>query len=135
MTTKKKDSTAWLNDELFEVLPKLLVKNKPNVKLSECYFMCTQTATKLFNLENTDNYFKKINFNNYKYIKCVIEENKHWRLCFVNMVDKLFYYIDPFIAKSTEISAKFKIWKTFISNRTKANEIWKCGTFKHTKHC
>ena len=49
------------------------------------------------------------------------------------MVDKLFYYIDPFIAKSTEISAKFKIWKTFISNRTKTNEIWKCGTFKHSK--
>ena len=45
---------------------------------------------------------------------CVIEENKHWRLCFVNMVDKLFYYIDPFIAKSTEISAKFKIWKTLV---------------------
>jgi hypothetical protein len=82
---------AWLSDTLLEILSRLLVKNLSNIKLSECHNMNTVACSKIFNNGDTENLFRKIDVDNYKYVFGFYEEDKHWRLCFANMSNNIHY--------------------------------------------
>lgn len=64
---------------------------------------------------------KKTNFEDYKYVICILLKNKHWRLCITNMTTKEFYNAVPYIATATEIATSFKIWKLFIKSKVTTN--------------
>jgi len=124
---------AWLSDTLLEILSRLLVKGLPQIKLNDCYFMTTAASTKLFNDGNTENLFRKLDLDSFKYIIGFYELDQHWRLCFANNSTRTFYYIDPFSALKTIQNNKLKIWSTFASNKSSSNTKWSLGVFKHSK--
>jgi hypothetical protein len=124
---------AWLSDTLLEILSRLLVKNLSNIKLSDCHIMTTAACTKIFNNGDTENIYRKIALDNYKYVIGFYEEDKHWRLCFANMPNNIFYYVDPYKAIKTTQKRKLETWSQFVSSKSKSSNKWTLGDFKHSK--
>jgi Ulp1 family protease len=95
--------------------------------------MTTAACTKIFNNGDTENIYRKIDIDNYKYVLGFYEEDKHWRLCFANMSNNIFYYVDPYKAIKTTQKRKLESWSQFVSSKSKSSNKWNLGDFKHSK--
>jgi Ulp1 family protease len=129
-------STAWLNDDLLEILPNVIVKNNIKIKLSECLILSSAATRKIFTDKSFEVY-KKTNFSSYKYIFGFLELDKHWRLVFADMDSFKFYYIDPFKALVTVQKEYLATWKSLLAARKEIDHTsidnWKHVNFKHSK--
>ena len=114
LSSNKTGVDAWLNDNLIDVLPTLLIKNVKGIKLSDCVIAnCSATKNIFIDEGDTSRYFKKLKFNDNKFFIGMYAEKSHWSLCIAQIEEQLFYYIDPLIARAKTRNIRFDKWKVF----------------------
>ena len=63
--------------------------------------------------------------------------HNHWAVIIADRKNRIFYYLDPFIAKEGEINLAFKNWKKFMASRPTGDfpkiDSWVIGNFTHDK--
>ena len=102
----KPGSSAWLDDALYDVLSKLIIKEIKGLNLGDCLIMDAQTTKDVFHTKNVfksdsncSKYFSKHHqIDKFKYVIGMYSPAHHWFLCIANIEKKLFYFVDPSIA-------------------------------------
>ena len=97
-------------------------------------------ANKIFSLRQSC-YRKNKRFNNLDFITGPLlldlgNKVNHWTLVFVDLNNKLFYFLDPLIASNETRLKIFDNWLHFIQSvmdTEKDKSLWKLGEFKHSK--
>jgi hypothetical protein len=119
---------AWLNCDLMEILPRLLVKSMKDIKLSDCYIINTYDTNSLFKDQSTSKQLEKICVNDYKYVFGFWELDKHWRLLFGDISNYKFYYLDPMYL-DTSFDSEHQTWTKFANSKSKTNISWTPSSF------
>ena len=78
--------------------------------------------------------FTRNNFSKHEFLVGTLNQNNHWSLMFADLNRRLFFYLDPFVAKSSIVSKFFDSWKHFLQSREDLpKDNWRLGKFVHTK--
>ena len=46
------------------------------------------------------------------------EDASDWRLCFANVTNRLFYFVDPYKAKKQDVNNKFQLRNAFAAKKS-----------------
>ena len=77
---------------------------------------------------------KKIDLAKFTYLAGFHEENKHWRLIFVDAKKSKFFFIDPFSANLSDVNHMMLQWSRFAVQHGSSNDtVWTVGNLNHTK--
>lgn len=78
--------------------------------------------------------FTRNDFSKHEFLVGTLNQNNHWSLMFADLNRRLFFYLDPFVAKSSIVSKFFDSWKHFLQSREDLpKDNWRLGDFVHTK--
>ena len=85
-------------------------------------------------VEHKHEILKEFDLTKFTYLAGFHEANKHWRLIFVDVKKRQFFFIDPYSVLLSDVNEMMSQWLRFaVQHGSTKDAVWNVGNLNHTK--